>query len=767
MDGDLSIVGKRLPRPDTAEKATGAALYSTDINLPGALIGKVLRSPLPHARILKIDKTKAEVLPGVKAVITFEDVPKRLYNISALDIIATERIVKGFKKDQYVLTDKARHVGDAVAAVAASNESIAEAALELIHVEYEELPAVFGPEEAMKPDAPRIHDSADNNIAWYQPLPTNVGDVKKGFDEADYIIEETFRTSKSIHCQLEPTACMARFDSSGKLTIWSSSQEVFPKRRKIAELFDMREGMIRWITPHVGGVFGNGIGLRAEPVCVALAKKTGMPVKMQYSREEQFIATETRHPVILTGKIGVTKDGSITALQVNVIMDAGAYISCSSAVANNVMARFAWLYRCPNTRGEVNIVYTNTPVAGAFRGFGNPQAMWALEQLIDMASERIGMEPMEFRLLNHRRTGDPSWIPHVPIENCAFDECIKLGADSIGWKDEMKKEGAKRQGMGMAIIMQVSGTFPINLEHTNAFIKLNEDGSASLMVSACDMGQGILGALGQIAAEELGLCPEDIHLVSGDTDITMFDPGQHGSRSCYVMGNAVMKAARQAKVKLLERAAKTLEVSSDDLEAREGWINVKGSPDKGISIADVARDAIYNFKGESLNISGKCSWEPRSNSPSCQAAFAHVEVDVDTAEVKVLKIVLAHDIGRAINPMTVEGQLEGAIVQSIGYCLSEAFRINQNSGIIESDNFTTYKIPSAPDLPKIKVILVEQPVASGPFGAKSVGEAGMNAIAPAIGNAVYDAVSVRIRDLPITPEKVLGALLEKKRDCSI
>jgi xanthine dehydrogenase molybdenum-binding subunit len=760
MEQGLSVVGKRLPRPDGGEKSTGTAIFTTDIKLPGMLVGKILRSPHPHAKIKEIRTAEAEKLPGVEAVITFEDVPGRLFNLSGLDMLASERIVKGFKKDQYILTDKARHVGDAIAAVAAVKESIAEEALELIHVEYEELPAVFDPEEAMKSNAPRIHDTADNNIAWYQPLPTGVGDVEEGFREADCIIEETFRTSKQAHGQLEPTACMAWVDTAGKLTIWSSGQDVFPMRRKIAEIFDMPEGKVRWITPHVGGMFGNGLSLRAEPVCVVLSKKTGRPVKVEYTREEQFVATETRHPVILTGKIGVRKDGTITALQIKLIMDAGAYISSSSAVANNVMARFAWLYRCPNTMGEVNVVYTNTPVSGACRGFGNPQAMWALEQLVDMAAEQIGMDPMEFRLKNHRQSGDPSWIPHVPIENCALDECIKSGADSIGWKAERKgkKEGALRRGIGMAIIMQVSGTFPVNLEHTNAFIKLNEDGSAHLTVSACDMGQGILGALGQIAAEELGLRPEDIQLVSGDTDITMFDTGQHGSRSCYVMGNAVMRAARQAKMQLFERVAKMLEVSTADLESREGWINVKGSPDKGISIASVARDAIYNFKGESLNISGKCSWEPRSNSPSFEAAFAHVEVDTETGEVKVLKIVVAHDIGRAINPMTVEGQLEGSIGQTLGYCLSEVLYITKETGIIESDNYTTYKIPSAPDFPKTRIILVEEPVASGPFGAKSVGEAGMCAIAPAIANAVYDAVKVRIKELPISPEKVFKAL---------
>ena len=472
---ELSIVGKRLPRPDGGERATGAARYTVDIKLPGMLVAKVLRSPYPHARILKIDKSKAEKLPGVEAVIIFEDIPKKPFNVASLDMLDADPLAKGFKRDQYILTDKVRHFGDAVAAVAAINEGIAEEALELVEVEYEELPAVFDPEEAMKPGAPRIHDSAENNIARHQLLPSRVGDVEKGFQESDYIIEETFRTSKQVHCQLEPSACVASFDATGRLTVWSSAQQVFANRKKVAEIFDIPEGKVRWLTPHVGGVFGNGISLRAEPICIALARKTGKPVKLEYTREEQFIATETRHPVILTGNIGVKKDGTITALQTRLITNAGAYASQSSGVSNNVMSRFAWLYRCPNTMGEVDIVYTNTPVSGAFRGWGNPQAMWALEQLIDMACEKIGMDPMEFRLKNHRRTGDPSWIPGVAIENCALDECIKSGAERIGWKEKRgrKQEGARRGGVGMAIIAQVSGTQPFSLEHTSAFIKLN------------------------------------------------------------------------------------------------------------------------------------------------------------------------------------------------------------------------------------------------------------------------------------------------------
>jgi len=754
---ELSVVGKRRPRLDGAAMATGAVKYTADIKLPGMLIGKVLRSPYPHAKILKIDKSRAEKLPGVEAVITREDVPATIFNRSHLSFLL-ERPEMDIP-DENIFSDKARYIGDEVAAVAAINESIAEEALELIDVEYEVLPAVFDPIEAMKPNAPRVHDFAENNIACHIPCVESHGDVEKGFQEADYIVEETFRTSKQKHCHLEPHACVASFDTTGRLTVWSPCQQPFLCRRGLAMLFDMPEGLIKVLTPYVGGAFGSRLGFNGEHICVALAKKTGKPVKLESTREEDFIAHESRQPFIQTGKIGVKKDGTITALQMKMITHAGAYFTQSGATTGVCMSDFSGPYRCQNLSAEADIVYTNTAISGGFRGYGDPQAMWVLEQLVDIAAEKVGMDPTEFRLKNHKQAGEYGKAG-FPIETCALDECIRIGAQRIGWKEKRarKKDGVRRRGVGMAIAMHVTGAQNSLLEHANAFVKLNEDGSANLAVSACDMGQNPLGALAQIAAEELGVTAEDIHIVTGDTDTTMFDVGQHASRTLYMIGNAVQRAAAEAKRQLLERTAKMLGVSGDELEVKNRRIYVKAAPQKGVSVAEVTRDAIYNFKGECLNISGSCSWEPRDNPFPFQAAFAEVGVDTETGEVKVLKMVVAHDIGRAINPATVEGQLEGGIMQGIGYALTEDFAINKDSGIVESNNFTTYKIPSTLDMPEIEVILVEQPVPSGPFGAKSVGESGLVAIAPAIANAIYNAVGVRVTDLPITPEKILKAL---------
>ncbi len=441
MHQELSVVGKRLPRLNAGAMATGAAKYTTDIKLLGMLLGKVLRSPYPHARIIKIDKSKAEKLPGVEAVITFEDAPQKPF--AALDdlfIISEVDRTEREKRDQHVLSDKARYVGDAVAAVAAINESIAEEALELIEVEYEKLPAVFDPIEAMKPDAPIIYDFAKSNVVWHQPFPDPKGDVDRGFQEADYVVEETFRTSKQKHCPLEPAACVASFDTTGRLTVWSPGQEAFFFRTKVAEIFDLPEGMIRWLTPHVGGAFGNGSSVRAEPICITLADKTGKPVKLEYTREEQFTATTTRQPFIQTGKIGVKKDGTITALQTNLIANGGAYFAHSGSTTVVNMGHFLSLYRCPNKAAEADIIYTNIPISGGFRGYGNPQAMFVLEQLVDMACEKIGMDPMEFRLKNHIQTGDP-WMAGIPVENCALDDCIRIGGERIGWEKKWSKKG--------------------------------------------------------------------------------------------------------------------------------------------------------------------------------------------------------------------------------------------------------------------------------------------------------------------------------------
>lgn len=763
MSDELLVVGKRVPRWGASDKVTGAAEYTADIKVPGILVGKILFSPHAHARIAKIDKSKAEKLPGVEAVISFEDVPKKLFNPSKAGLLSPHP--ESELGDMYVINDKARFVGDKVAAVAAVDAATAQEALELIKVDYEVLPAVFDPIEAMEPTAPTIHDFAKNNVSMHMKFPPFPpfawGDVEKGFHEADSVVEETFRTSKQHICQLEPCACVASFGADGRLTIWSPSQHAFLHRRKLAELFDMPEGMIRWLTPHVGGGFGKYGSFSLEPICAALAKKAGKPVKIEFSREEDLFGTETRQTYVATGKIGVKKDGTITALQEKLIVDGGAYFTHNSTTTGVNMSSFTMFYRCPNAAAEADCVYTNVPPTGGVRGYGGSEGMCVLEQLVDKAAKEIGMDPLELRLKNIKKTGDPS-STGIPMETCTLEEIIKLGAEKIGWKEKRskkKEEGAKRYGIGMAIMMETSGAFPFALQNRNALIKFNEDGSASLIVSACDMGQNILGTMAQIAAEVMGIHYEDIHIVTGNTDSTLFDHGQHASGGCYQIGHAVIKAAEEARKQLLEQAAKKLGVAADDLEAKGRRIYVKSDPQKGMSVGEVTKEAIYNFEGEHLNISGKGSFSPTQNPPPFAAVFAEVEVDIETGEVKILKILYVADSGRVINPTTLEGQIEGGIGKSVGYSLTEDYYINKETGVLESDNFTTYKIPSAMDMPEVEVIFYEeQPVPSGPFGAKGGGQGTMVAVTPAIANAIYDAVGVFITDMPATPEKILEAL---------
>ncbi len=762
MKEELSVVGKRLPRWAAGEKATGTAKYTVDIKLPGMLVGKVLRSPYPHARIKKIDKSKAEKLPGVEAVITWDDVPHKLFNPNKLDLINYHP--EGELKDMYVISNKARFVGDAIAAVAAVDEATAEEALYLIKADYEILPAVFDPLEAMKPGAPIVHDFAKNNISLHMKFPVAWGNVEQGFKDADVVVEETFRTAKNHICQLEPCSCVASFDASGRLTVWSPSQHPFLHRRKMAELFDMPEGMVRWITPHVGGAFGKYGSFCAEPICVALAKKTGKPVKIEYSREEDFFATERRQRYVVTGKIGVKKDGTITALEENFIVDGGAYFTHNNTTTGVHMGSFVGLYRCPNVAAEGDCVYTNEPPTGGVRGYGNHEGTCILEQLVDLAAHKIRMDPVDLRLKNVKHAGDPS-STGLPMETCSFEECIRIGMERIGWKEKRarhKKNGNKRYGIGMAIMMDVSGANPFNLQRRNVYLKFNEDGSVNLIVGSGEIGQNLMGTLAQIAAETLGVTYDDIHIVTGDTDSTMFDHGHHASGGCYQIGNAVVMAAKEAKKQLLERAAKKLEVSSDGLEIKNRQIYVKTDPQKGVSVGEITKDAIYNFQGEHLNISAKGSFSPTENPPPFAVVFTEVEVDIETGVVRVLKVLYVNDSGKVINPTTLEGQLEGAIVQSIGYVLTEDYIVNNKTGALESNNYNTYKIPSALDIPDVEVLLYEeQPVPSGPFGAKGGAQGAMVAVTPAIANAIYDAIGVCITDMPATPEKILAALKHK------
>lgn len=755
------VIGTPLARIDALEKVTGRALFGTDLKIRGMLHGKVLRSPLPHARILAIDTSRAEKLPGVKAVVTGKDLAGR-YGVVIQD------------QPCYAL-EKVRYIGDPVAGVAAIDAQTAEEALQLIRVEYEELPPILDPLQAMEPGAPLIHEelgSYPHPPVFFPQAGTNIcnhfklrkGDVEEGFRQADFVAENTFTTPMVQHCHLEPHVSIVKAEGD-RVTIWSSTQHPYTVRREVARMLGIPVNCVRVIVPFVGGGFGGKVMLRLEPLALVLALKVknSRPVKILLTREEDFYASSpVRHPSIIRVQAGVRRDGTLLAMKTRVIFDTGAYADVGPVVTRSTGMAMSGPYRIPNIRGDAYCVYTNKPVAGAFRGFGVPQLMWAVESQMDILAAGIGMDPVELRLKNALAEGDLSATGQV-LHSVGIRECILRAARAIDWG---KKSGAYR-GKGIGTLYKMTQT----PSSSSAFVKLSEDGSVEVLSSTVDMGQGSSTILAQIAAEELGADIRKVRVVSPDTDVTPFDHGTASSRSTFHMGNAVKQAAADAKHQLLEVAADQLEVSPGDLDIKGGFIRVGGSSGPGLPISQIRMGITY---GKGKPIIGRGSFSVPEATPldeeTGQGAFpsvfwlyaaqaAEVEVDPATGKVEVLKVASAHDLGRVINPLNCEQQIEGAVVTGMGIALTEELLLREGKPV--NTNFRDYRVPTALDAPEMVSIFVEATHKDGPFGAKGVGEPALAPTAPAIGNAVYDAIGVRIKDLPITPEKVLQALQER------
>ncbi len=753
------VVGRRITQPEGVAKATGSARYVSDLNLPGMLYAKLLRSPYPHARVLRVHKQEAEALPGVEVVLGPEDILQWEgfdRGLKDLPMIAGGYTIP---PDEHVLNARARHVGDVVAAVAAVSARIAEEAIALIKVEYEELPFVIDPDEARKEGAPIISEFAEGNLGKHLDYLYPEGDVDTALAEAACVVEGEFSTSKQDPCTEETAACLASMEVNGKLTVWSQCQLAHMARRELAHIFKLPVRKIRLISPVVGGSFGQRGALCAETYAVALTLATGKPVKMVFTREENFVGLESRTAFDYHLSLGFGQDGTLTAMRTKMRGRLGGYMGCGPMSSGIAMIMGLGHYRVPNRAGEADMVMSNTPVAGAMRGFGNPAIMWGIEQLMDEAAESLGLDPVAIRMKNLKEPGEIANMG-LPIESIFLRECIEEGSKAIDWNEKLGRsgDGAIKRGVGMATMSHCSGAAPLYIDHSNAVVKLNEDGSADLVVHPAQVGQHIWGALAQITAEELGLAPEDIKIVTGDTDVTLFEYGTDASRSTYAIGNAAVRAARRAKSLMLKHAARMLDLQEEDLDVHNRWIFSHTDERKRISVAEVCHDGIYNFQGQAHHFSGQCSWESTYNSPPTAAYFAEVEVDTRTGVVKVTRFVAAIDCGKAINPMAVEGQIEGAVQQGIGYCLTEDYIVNPKTGAVETDNYDRYKMPGFLDMPEMKVIIIDKPDPKGPHGAKGVGEAGMVGVAPAIGNAIYDAIGVRFHDLPITAEKILAAL---------
>ena len=765
MNEEFSVVGKRIRQPDGPAKATGEAKFVGDLRMPGMLIAKVLRSPHAHARVAAIDTSRAEALPGVAAVLTPDD----LEDWSGFDRGMKDMplVAGGYRipPEEQVVNRVARHYGDAVAAVAAVNEHIAEEAHSLLEVEYEVLPFVLNAEEALRSGAPQVTEAAPGNIGKHLSYPYPEGDVDQALAEADLVVEGEFQTTKQDHCTQETAACLAYVDASGRLNVWSQCQLAHLARRELANIFNLPVHKVKIMTPFVGGSFGQRGALCAEPVAVALALKTNKPVKLVFSREDNFLGLESR-----TGfdnihvRLGFKKDGTLTAIKTNMLGHLGGYMGCGPMASVIGMTLSMGHYRCPNRYGDADMVMTNIPVSGAMRGFGNDAMMFCIEQLVDEAAEKLGLDPIDIRLKNTKQPGETASMG-LMLESSYLEDCMRAGAERFGWQElrsqPKETEGRIRRGCGMATMSHCTGAAPLYLEHSNAMVKFNEDGSVNLTVYPAPVGTHIWGALSQICAEELGIGVEDVSIVTGDTDITLFEYGSDASRSTYAIGGATLRAARKAKEQLLAHAAEMLEVPPDQLETRDRRVFSKADPNKSIDVGEVCYDAIYSFGGEATNFAGKQSFEPTWNSPTFGAYFAEVEVDTETGRVCVTRFVTAIDCGKAINPMAVEGQLEGGLQQGLGYALTENFLVNETTGKVETTNYDSYKVPGTLDMPHSEVIIVDKPDPKGPFGAKGVGEPGMVGIPPAIANAIYDAIGVRIHSLPMTPERILAALAEK------
>lgn len=752
---NLCSVGKRVPKLDAVDKATGRARYIQDLKLPGMLYAKILYSKYAHAKIVKIDTTKAKALPGVLAVLTGEDIPDIRMGV--------------YKDNRPLKKEKVCSFRDEVAAVAATSPDIAEAALNCIEVTYEALPAIFDPETAMQEGAPLIHEAHKTNILK-MPWKLHYGDVEAAKKEAAFVVEDRFTTTWVTHCCMGTSGAIAEFDPANNLTIHTNTQipslaqKDFLDALKAMGISDRR---VRVVKPCIGGGFGSKLDTYAyEYIAILLAFHTRRPVKIEFDRTEEFIATSTRQPTITYMSQGCDQNGKLLFRDISMVLDNGAYTSWGATTPSVMMMPITTLYRVPNVRYEAKCVYTNNTYAQAMRGYGNPQATYAIESTIDMLAEAAGIDPVEFRRINANQSGDVS-TQGLRITTCGLTECMQAVKEKLDW-ERPKQAG---EGIGMASLIHVGGGARVyKSDGCGTIIKMDDFGKIDLFTGATDMGQGSDTVIAQIVAEELGLEVEDIHVIHTDTDVCPWDVGSHASRTTFIAGNAALGAARKIKARILEMGAKLLESPLEKLSLQGRHIVHQDDPEKKMPIGKVLRKAHFSHGGQMLM--AEHFYDPanenmgkdfRGNMSMTYTFGTHgvrVKVDEETGKVKILQYVAAHDVGKAINPLLLDGQVYGGVMMGVGYALTE--QVISEKGQNMNPNFRDYKILTAKDVVPIEAPVLETYDEDGPFGAKGIGEPGCVPTAPAIANAIYNAVGVRIKDLPITPERVLAAIREKK-----
>jgi CO/xanthine dehydrogenase Mo-binding subunit len=720
------------------------------------LVGRILRIPLAHGRIVRIDTSKAMSLRGVKGIVTGADFPGSRYGMLV--------------KDQPpVARDKVRYIGERVAAVAAVDPETAQEAIGLIVVEYEELEPVFDPFEALKPDAPQIHEDVDrysttfDSIIKYHNVCSRSGvkrgDVEEGFAKADFIFEDTFTTPMVHQAYLEPHAAIAQVEPSGKVTVWTVTPAVFKFRDELAEVLGLPTNLVKVIGGPVGGSCGGKNDLRLEPICARLAQKSGSTVKMTMDREEEFSDGSPRHASVIHLKTGVMKDGHIIARQAYMVLDTGAYAEFGPAVASEAAKQISGPYRIPNMDIDSLCVYTNKVSCGCFRSHGTPQPTFAYESQMDIIASRLGIDPLEIRLKNAVVDGDPSATGEI-YTGISLQENLRRAAAQVNWDNDKK---AKNRGRGIACGQWRTGGRP-----TTIILKMDEHGKVTVTTGCIDVTSSNT-VISQIVAQELGIELSDIQIIPVDTDNAPFDAGSSGTRTTHNVGGVARKAAAQMREQMLELAAEMLEANRDDFEIEKGSVFVKGAPERGLALAQVAKQAFRLNGGPAIVSMSTPGKYPQPDPDAIQGLcfggaiefihpvqIAEVEVDTETGQVKVTGFVSAHDIGKAINPAGVAGQIDGGVAQGIGYALYE--EISCQDGIILNPSGVRYLQPRSQDVPRVELILIEDKPGLGPYGAKGIAEAPIIPTAPAIANAIYDAIGVRIKSLPITPDKILEAL---------
>ena len=754
---DLTTVGKKITKRDAPLKVTGGATYIQDLKIPGMLYGGILYSKYAHAKILKLDTARAERLPGVMAVITAADVP----NNFRFGIMKDNPPLKG---------GRVRSTRDEIAAVAAVSAEIAAAALELIEVGYEELPGIFDPLEAMKEGAPLVHEEMKSNILK-MPWKLVCGDVESAKKESAYVVSDTFRTQWATHCCLGTSGCIAVFDMGNNLTMYSNTQIPSLAQNDYFEAlsaFGLKGRRVRIVQCVIGGGFGSKLDTYAyEYIAILLAMKTNRPVKFIFSREEEFFATSPRQCTITKISQGCDKDGRLTFREVEMVLDNGAYTSWGATTPSVMMMPISSLYRVPNIKYVAQCVYTNNTYSQAMRGYGNPQATFAIESSLDQLAEKAGLDPYELRFRNANEPGELT-PQNFKVTSCGMKECMAEVVKRLDWKG--KKGNGNGRGVGMASLIHVGGGARVyKSDGCGTIIKMDDRGKVDVLTGATEIGQGSETVIAQIVAEALGVAIDDINIINNDTDVCPWDVGAHASRTTFVAGNSALGAAQKIREQMLAVAAQNMGEDPALLDIKNGVVFSMQDREKSMPLSKVLRKAHYSPGGKMFTAehfydppNENFDKEFKGNLSVSYAYGVHgveVEVDRETGQIKILNYIAAHDVGKAINPMLLEGQIYGGGLMGIGYALGETMIYEK--GHLKNGSFLDYKMPTAKDVPPVQAVIVETDEQAGPFGAKGIGEPGLVPTAPAIANAIYDAVGVRIRDLPITPEKVLRALQEK------